>query len=64
MLFVALIFEHSQDVVNSLELEMNETQKKYEEETSKLNEEKLKEAMDAEAKIIDLKIDMQRLYFV
>ncbi|KAK1426383.1 hypothetical protein QVD17_15054 [Tagetes erecta] len=49
------------DVVNSLEMEMNETQKKYEEETSKLNEERLKEAMDAEAKIIDLKIDMQSL---
>lgn len=50
-----------QDAVSSLELETSETQKKYE-ETSKLSEERLKEAMDAEAKIIDLKLDMQRLY--
>ncbi|XP_076898551.1 myosin-7-like [Bidens hawaiensis] len=52
--------EKLKDVVSSLELETSETQKKYE-ETSKLSEERLKEAMDAEAKIIDLKLDMQSL---
>lgn len=54
-------FEHLQDAVNSLEQEINETQKKYE-ETSKLTEDRLNQAMDAESKIIDLKIDMQRSY--
>ncbi|KAJ0510529.1 putative myosin ATPase [Helianthus annuus] len=52
--------EKLKGVVNSLESEINETQKKYE-ETSKLSEDRLKEAMDAEAKIIDLKLDMQCL---
>ncbi|KAK9068732.1 hypothetical protein SSX86_012847 [Deinandra increscens subsp. villosa] len=52
--------EKLKDVVNSMELEINETQKKYE-ETSKLSEDRLKEAVEAEAKIIDLKIDMQSL---
>ncbi|KAI7740045.1 hypothetical protein M8C21_006221, partial [Ambrosia artemisiifolia] len=52
--------EKLKDAVSSLELEISETQKKYE-ETSKLSEDRLKEAMDAEAKIIDLKIDMQSL---
>ncbi|KAL8214225.1 hypothetical protein R6Q57_003674 [Mikania cordata] len=51
--------EKLKDVVNSLKMETNEIQQKYE-ETSKLSEDRLKEAMDAEAKIIELKIDMQR----
>ncbi|XP_071718408.1 myosin-14-like [Rutidosis leptorrhynchoides] len=52
--------EKLKDVVKSLEQENSETQKKYE-ETSKLSEDRLKEAMDAESKIIELKLDMQSL---
>nr|GFC69934.1 myosin XI A [Tanacetum cinerariifolium] len=48
------------DTVSSLEQENSEIQKKFE-ETSKLSEDRLKEAMDAESKIIDLKLDMQSL---
>ncbi|KAK4356924.1 hypothetical protein RND71_022534 [Anisodus tanguticus] len=47
-------------LVNSLEKKIDETEKKYE-ETSKLSEERLKQALDAEAKIIELKLTMQRL---
>lgn len=43
-----------------MEKKIDETEKKYE-ETSKLSEERLKQALDAEAKIIELKISMQRL---
>ncbi|XP_055811970.1 myosin-6-like [Solanum dulcamara] len=47
-------------LVNSLEKKIDETEKKYE-ETSKISEERLKQALDAEAKIIELKLTMQRL---
>ncbi|KAH0739823.1 hypothetical protein KY290_038528 [Solanum tuberosum] len=47
-------------LVNSLEKKIDETEKKYE-ETSKISEERLKQVLDAEAKIIELKLNMQRL---
>ncbi|KAF3652096.1 Myosin-7 [Capsicum annuum] len=47
-------------LVNSLEKKIDETEKKYE-EASKLSEERLQQALDAEAKIIELKLNMQRL---
>ncbi|KAL7251326.1 hypothetical protein ACSBR1_013207 [Camellia fascicularis] len=47
-------------LVSSLENKINEAEKKYE-ETNKLSEERLKQALDAESKIIQLKTDMQRL---
>jgi len=46
-------------MVSSLEKRIDETEKKYE-ETSKLSEEHLKQALDAESKIIELKTAMQR----
>lgn len=49
-----------QVLVSSLEKKIDETEKKYE-ETSKISEERLKQALDAEAKIIELKLNMQRL---
>nr|XP_043611344.1 myosin-14-like [Erigeron canadensis] len=52
--------EKLKDVLNSLEQEIGETQNKYE-ETSKLSEERLKQAMDGELRIIDLKLEMQSL---
>ncbi|KAF5194608.1 Myosin [Thalictrum thalictroides] len=47
-------------LVGSLEKKIDETERKYE-ETNKLSEERLKQALDAESKIIQLKTDMQRL---
>ncbi|KAI8554941.1 hypothetical protein RHMOL_Rhmol05G0135000 [Rhododendron molle] len=47
-------------LVSSLEKKIDETENKYE-ETNKLNEERLKQALEAETKIIQLKTDMQRL---
>jgi myosin-5 len=52
--------EQLKTLVSSLELKIGETEKKYE-QTSKLSEERLKQALDAETKIIQLKTDMQRL---
>ncbi|XP_027118946.1 myosin-8-like [Coffea arabica] len=52
--------EQLKALVNSLENRIDETQKKYE-ETSRLSEERLKQALDAESKIIELKTAMQRL---
>ncbi|WJX79127.1 Myosin-6 [Trifolium repens] len=52
--------EKLKNLVSSLEKKIDETEKKYEEE-SKLSEERLKQALDAESKIIQLKTDMQRL---
>lgn len=49
----------SQALVNSLEKKIDESEKKYE-ETSRLSEERLKQALDAETKIIALKTAMQR----
>ncbi|XP_050216966.1 myosin-6-like isoform X2 [Mercurialis annua] len=47
-------------MVNSLEKRIDETERKYQ-ETNKLSEERLKQALDAETKIIELKTAMQRL---
>ncbi|KAB1219396.1 Myosin-14 [Morella rubra] len=52
--------EHLKALVNSLEKKIDETERKYE-ETNKICEERLKQALDAESKIIDLKTSMQRL---
>lgn len=48
-----------QAMVSSLEKKIDETERKYE-ETNKLSEERLKQALDAELKIIELKTAMQR----
>lgn len=48
-----------QAMVSSLEKKIDETEKKYE-EASKISEERLKQALDAESKIIQLKTAMQR----
>lgn len=47
-------------MVSSLEKKIGEAEKKYE-ETNKLSEQRLRQAMDAESKIIQLKTAMQRL---
>ncbi|KAJ6898444.1 hypothetical protein NC652_025072 [Populus alba x Populus x berolinensis] len=47
-------------MVSSMEKKIDETEKKYE-ETNKLSEVRLKQALDAESKIIELKTTMQRL---
>ncbi|XP_042491849.1 myosin-6-like [Macadamia integrifolia] len=47
-------------LVSTLENKIDDTEKKYE-ETNKLSEERLKQALDAESKIIQLKTAMQRL---
>ncbi|GMI96152.1 myosin XI B, ARABIDOPSIS THALIANA MYOSIN XI B, MYOSIN XI-8, MYOSIN XI B [Hibiscus trionum] len=52
--------EQLKAMVSSLEQEIIETERKYE-ETHKLSEERLKQATEAESKIIELKIEMQRL---
>ncbi|CAH1450051.1 unnamed protein product [Lactuca virosa] len=49
-----------QENVSTLEQEISETQTKFE-ETTNLSEDRLKEAMEAENRIIDIKIDMQSL---
>lgn len=45
--------------MSSLEKKIDETEKKYE-ETSRISEERLKKATDAESKIIHLNNSMQR----
>ncbi|KAK4794857.1 hypothetical protein SAY86_012851 [Trapa natans] len=47
-------------LVNSLEKEIEYSEKKYE-ETRKISEERLKQALDAESKIVKMKTDMQSL---
>ncbi|XP_043705632.1 myosin-6-like isoform X3 [Telopea speciosissima] len=47
-------------LVSTLEKKIDETEKKFE-ETNKLSEERLKQALDAESKVIQLKTAMQRL---
>ncbi|KAG8658490.1 hypothetical protein MANES_03G155500v8 [Manihot esculenta] len=47
-------------MVSSLEKKIDEAERKYE-ETNRLSEERLKQALDAETKIIELKTAMQRL---
>ena len=51
-----------QALVSSLESKIVETEKKYE-ETNKLSEERLKQAMDAESLIVKLKTNMHTLVF-
>lgn len=45
--------------MNSLEMKIDETEKQLE-ETSKISEERLKQALDAESKIVQLKTAMHR----
>ncbi|KAL9226046.1 hypothetical protein vseg_001900 [Gypsophila vaccaria] len=52
--------EQLKELVSSLEEKINEVEKKYE-ETSKLREEHLKQAQNAESKIIQFKTTIQRL---
>ncbi|XP_047334223.1 myosin-6 [Impatiens glandulifera] len=52
--------EKLKTLVSSLEQKIGETEKKYE-DANKLSEERLKQALDAETKIIQLKTAMQRL---
>lgn len=47
-------------MVSSLEVKIGETEKKYE-ETNKLSEERLKQATEAESKLVQLKTAMHRL---
>ena len=50
-----------QALVCSLEKKVDETERRYE-ETKNVSEERLKQALEAESKIIQLKTDMQRLH--
>ncbi|XP_073127725.1 myosin-6-like [Henckelia pumila] len=52
--------EKLKSLVISLENKIDETEKRFE-ETSKISEERLKQNLEAESKIIQLKIEMQRL---
>ncbi|KAK4366137.1 hypothetical protein RND71_014017 [Anisodus tanguticus] len=52
--------ENLKTMVSSLEKKIGETERKYE-ETNRLSEERLKQAMEAESKIVQLKTTMQRL---
>lgn len=47
--------------VSSLENKIDETERKFE-ESNRLSEERLKQATEAESKIIELKTAMQRFY--
>lgn len=47
--------------VSSLEQKIDETEKKYE-ETNKISEDRFNQALEAESKITDMRIAMQRLY--
>ena len=51
-----------QTLVSSLEKKIDGTEKKYQ-ETSKISEERLKQAMDAETKIVDLNMAMLRFSY-
>ncbi|KHN18273.1 hypothetical protein glysoja_035704 [Glycine soja] len=51
--------EKLKTLVSSLEKKIDETEKRYE-EANKISEERLKQALDAESKIIQLKTTMQR----
>ncbi|KAG5055444.1 hypothetical protein JHK85_007954 [Glycine max] len=52
--------EKLKNMVSSLEKKIDETEKRYE-EANKVGEERLKQALDAESKVIQLKTAMQRL---
>lgn len=49
-------------MVSSLEKKIDETEKRYE-KTHRLSEDRLKQAVEAETKIIQLKTAMQRFFF-
>ncbi|XP_024007808.1 myosin-7 isoform X2 [Eutrema salsugineum] len=55
-----LASQNRDELVSSLEKKIDETEKKYE-EASRLCEERLKQVLDAETKLIELKTYMQRL---
>lgn len=48
-----------QTLVSSLEKKIDDTEKKYQ-ETNKISEDRLKQAMEAETKIVDLNMAMLR----
>jgi len=48
-----------QDLVNSLERKIDETEKKYE-ESSRISEERMNQIIDTESRMIELKTNMQR----
>ncbi|XP_020213120.1 myosin-6 [Cajanus cajan] len=52
--------EKLKNMVSSLEKKIDETEKRYE-EANRIGEERLKQALDAESKVIQLKTAMQRL---
>ncbi|TKY62281.1 Myosin-6 protein [Spatholobus suberectus] len=52
--------EKLKNLVSSLEKKIDETEKRYE-EASRIGEERLKQALDAESKVMQLKTAMQRL---
>lgn len=58
-LLLILGFLPLQTLVSSLENKIGETEKRYE-EANKISQERLKQALDAETKIIQLKTAMQR----
>lgn len=56
-------YEQVQALVSSLENKIDETEKKFE-ESNRLSEERLKQALEAESKIIELKTSMQRSFLL
>jgi hypothetical protein len=57
--YLLLSWNIRQVMVSSLEKKIDETEKRYE-EANKISEERLKQAFEAESKIIQLKTAMQR----
>lgn len=54
-------YNQVQALVSTLENKIDETERKFE-ESNRLSEERLKQATEAESKIIELKTAMQRFY--
>jgi hypothetical protein len=57
-----LLMQLPQSLVSSLEKKIDDTEKKYQ-ETSKISEDRLKQAMDAESKVNYLNMAMLRLVY-
>ncbi|XP_056168599.1 myosin-6-like [Syzygium oleosum] len=57
---LSIEIERLKGLINSLEKKIGDTEKKYE-ETKKIGEERLKQALKEESKMIEMKTDMQRL---